>query len=69
MKITTVQHEGETVSASGRGFIGNLIENVRLAGGSPGKTLGGFIAAWTAFFLILFVIPIPEITEIGRAHV
>ncbi len=49
------------VSATGHGFLGNLLENIRLAGGTPGRTLGGFIAAWVAFFLILYVIPIPEI--------
>lgn len=49
------------VSASGKGFFGNLVANIRLAGGSPGKTLGGFVAAWALFFLILYVIPVPEI--------
>ncbi len=64
-------HDGDvTVSAGGNGFLGNMIENIRLAGGSPGKTLGGFIAAWAAFFLILYVIPLPEITGIdGSASV
>ncbi len=55
---------GEVASASGNGFLGNLIENVRLAGGSPGRTLGGFVAAWVAFFLILYVIPMPEVAGI-----
>jgi di/tricarboxylate transporter len=64
MKATTIKNGGEVVSAKGHGFFGNLIETIRLAGGSPGKTLGGFIAAWVAFFLILYVIPIPEITGI-----
>ncbi|MBI3570356.1 MAG: anion permease [Gammaproteobacteria bacterium] len=58
-------HDGDVaVSAGGNGFLGNMIENIRLAGGSPGKTLGGFIAAWVVFFLVLYVIPLPEITGI-----
>ena len=51
----------ETPSASGHGFVGNMLENIRAAGGSPGKSLGGFIAAWVAFFLILYVLPMPEV--------
>ncbi len=62
MKSTAIKKGGDVVSASGNGFIGNLLENIRLAGGTPGRTLGGFIAAWAAFFLILYVIPIPSIT-------
>ncbi len=52
------------VSAGGNGFVGNWFENIRLAGGSPGRTLGGFIAAWVAFFLILHVIPLPDVTGV-----
>lgn len=48
----------------GRGFIGNMVENIRLAGGSPRKTLGGFFAAWLAFFLVLYVVPLPELTTL-----
>ena len=55
------QNGDVAVSATGHGFFGNLLENIRLAGGSP-THLGGFIAAWVAFFLILYVIPMPEIT-------
>ena len=62
MKDKTVHNGNVAVSAGGNGFLGNMLENIRLAGGSPGKTLGGFIAAWVAFFLILYVIPMPEIT-------
>jgi anion transporter len=62
MKNKTVQNGDVVVSATGNGFLANLVDNVRLAGGTPGRTLGGFIAAWVAFFLILYVIPIPEIT-------
>lgn len=52
------------VSAGGNGFFGNFAQNIRLAGGSPGRTLGGFIAAWLAFFLILYVIPMPDVTGV-----
>ena len=62
MKKQPAQNGDVAVSATGHGFFGNLLENIRLAGGSPGRTLGGFIAAWVAFFLILYVIPMPEIT-------
>ena len=64
MKTKTVNGGDEIVSASGNGFVGNLFENIRLAGGSPGKTLGGFVLAWVAFFLILYVLPLPEVTGI-----
>jgi anion transporter len=50
-------------SISGNGFIGNLTENIRATGTSPGKTLIGFALAWAAFFLILYAIPIPEIAS------
>jgi len=54
----------------GRGFLGNMIENIRLAGGSPGKMLGGFLGAWIAFFLILYVLPLPELTGLdGKVSV
>ena len=62
----SVAHNGDAaVSATGHGLFGNVRENIRLAGGSPGRTLGGFIAAWVAFFLILYVIQIPGITGTG----
>jgi len=69
MKDITAK-DGEVISAAGRGFLGNIVENIRLAGGSPARTLGGFIVAWAAFFLILYVIQIPEIVGIdGTASV
>ena len=51
----------EAPAVRGHGFFGNMVENIRVAGGSPGKALGGFIAAWVAFFLILYVLPMPEV--------
>ena len=62
MKEKTIHNGDVVVSATANGFLGNILANIRLAGGSPAKTLGGFIAAWAAFFLILYVIPIPEVT-------
>ena len=67
MQGTTTKNGDDIVSASGNGFIGNLLENIRLAGGSPGRTLGGFLLAWAAFFLILTVLPMPEVTGIDGA--
>ena len=64
MKAKTVHSGEEIVSASGNGFVGNVFENIRLAGGAPGKTLGGFVLAWVAFFLILYALPLLEVTGI-----
>ena len=54
--------EGHAVR--GHGFFGNMVENIRAGGGSPGKTLGGFLVAWVMFFLILYGLPLPEVTGI-----
>ena len=62
MKEKTIHNGDVPVSATANGFLGNILANIRLAGGSPGKTLGGFIAAWVMFFLILHVLPIPEVS-------
>ncbi|MBI3575132.1 MAG: anion permease [Gammaproteobacteria bacterium] len=61
MSEKTIHNGDVVVSAARNGFIGNLLENIRLAGGTPGRTLGGFIAAWAAFFLILYVLPVPDV--------
>lgn len=63
MKTTSVD-VNEAPPADAHGFFGNLAANVRAAGGSPAKTFGGFIAAWIAFFLILYVIPLPDVTGV-----
>lgn len=44
----------------GGGFMGRLIANVEASGRDPKRTLGGFVAAWVAFFLIMFVFPVPD---------
>jgi anion transporter len=50
------------------GFIANWGSNIRDSGRSPGKCACGFIAAWIAFFLILWVMPVPEgLTTAGKA--
>lgn len=60
----TQSDDNAATLVSGHGFVGNLVENIRAAGGSPGKTLGGFVIAWIAFLLILYAIPLPSITGI-----
>lgn len=35
-------------------------DNIRSSGRNPTTVLGGFLAAWAAFFLILYVLPIPK---------
>lgn len=47
-------------SKSRQGFVSNLKENIKAQGLSPRKALTGFITAWSAFFLIGWVIPAPE---------
>lgn len=50
------------------GLIDTLKENVTATGKSPVKTFGGFLAAWVIFFVILFLMPIPEgMTPAGRS--
>ena len=50
------------------GFFTNWRDNIVAAGGAPTKTLIGFVVAWTAFFLILWVMPTPEgLTAQGKA--
>jgi anion transporter len=50
------------------GFVANWAANIRESGRSPGKCFAGFVTAWAAFFLILWVIPTPEgLTVAGKA--
>ena len=57
----------EQLQGSG-GFIANWGSNIRDSGRSPGKCACGFIAAWVAFFLILWVMPAPEgLSVAGKA--
>ncbi len=65
MKNKAIDQSDMVPSMSGYGFLGNIVENIRASGASPVKTLGGFIAAWVVFFLILYVIPLPEAMGIG----
>jgi anion transporter len=63
----------ESVSASpaagaGGSFLGNLLENIRLSGRTPTKSLLGFVAAWAAFFFVLWGMHTPEgLTLAGKA--
>lgn len=49
-------------------FLEGLRDNVRETGREPTKVLAGFVAAWLAFVLILFVLPVPQgLTPAGMA--
>ncbi len=53
---------------TGGSFLANWGTNIRDSGRSPGKCACGFVAAWLAFFLILWVLPTPEgLTVAGKA--
>ncbi|MEK6748827.1 MAG: DASS family sodium-coupled anion symporter [Pseudomonadota bacterium] len=54
---------------AGKGsFVGNILDNIELSGRTPRKSLIGFVVAWVAFFLILWVMPTPEgLTVAGKA--
>lgn len=59
---------GEKQDPSCATFFGQCLEAIEQSGRSPKKTLLGFLLAWVAFFLILFVMPAPEgLTEAGKA--
>jgi anion transporter len=50
----------ETTAAAVRGPLDYLSENIRKAGGDPKRVLIGFLGAWVAFALILWVLPAPK---------
>ena len=51
----------DTTLVAARGApLASIRENIRLCGRNPSTTLIGFAAAWTTFFLVLFVLPIPS---------
>jgi anion transporter len=55
-------------SVPASGFFGRFVDNIRARDGTPAKTLIGFFAAWTAFFFILWVMPLPGgMTPAGKA--
>lgn len=50
------------------GFLSRFKDNIVATGLSPTTSLVGFFLAWAAFFLILFVLPLPEgLTLAGKA--
>lgn len=68
--VESVQDGGRvaTSGGGGSGVIGYITENIRATGKNPTRVLGGFIAAWVMFFLILWVFPRPEgLTANGMA--
>ena len=49
-------------------FLTNWGTNIRESGRTPGKCACGFVVAWAAFFLILWVMPTPEgLSVAGKA--
>jgi anion transporter len=61
--------QGEQGSAAAESsLIGNWASNIRESGRTPGKCACGFVAAWAAFFLILWVLPTPAgLSVAGKA--
>ncbi len=61
--------QGEQGSAAAdSSFFTNWATNIRGSGRSPGKCACGFVAAWAAFFLILWVLPTPDgLSVAGKA--
>ena len=58
----------EQVQVGGASFLARWGGNIRESGRSPGKCACGFIVAWAAFFLILWVMPAPEgLSVAGKA--
>jgi len=62
----------EPIQTSGQGhggsFFANRVSNIVESGRTPRKTFWGFIVAWAAFFLILWVLPLPEgLSVAGKA--
>lgn len=64
MKAKQLEMDDAVTGAQGNGILGNMIENIRATGASPRKTLTGFFVAWIAFFLILYVVPIPSVINL-----
>lgn len=51
-----------------KGFFSNWRINIRISGRSPSKCACGFVAAWAAFFIILWIMPSPAgLSEPGKA--
>lgn len=49
-------------------FVGRFAENITAAGQGPRKAFIGFLLSWTAFFLVLYVMPTPEgLSPAGKA--
>lgn len=50
------------------GFIGRFKENILESGRSPTKSIIGFFLAWAVFFIVLWVMPLPDgLTLAGKA--
>ncbi|MBI5379548.1 MAG: DASS family sodium-coupled anion symporter [Nitrospirae bacterium] len=51
--------EATGILAEKAGFFPKITENIKATGKSPTRTLMGFFGAWAAFFLILYLMPLP----------
>ena len=51
---------GAVASSNGNGILAFLSENIRKSGREPKRTLIGFVVAWVAFGLIMWVLPAPQ---------
>ncbi len=61
--------ESVQVAASANwSLLAALLENIRKSGRNPARVVPGYLAAWTAFFSILFFLPnLPGLSDEGKA--
>src|SRR5215471_3497312 len=45
------------VSKTNRSFLDSLAQNIRKSGRNPARVIPGYLAAWSAFFLIFYILP------------
>lgn len=57
----------KNAAAGGGGLVAQFRQNVVDSGRSPGKTWAGFVLAWAAFFLILYMPPLQGLKPEGQA--
>ena len=57
--MSSVLNVSDLPAPSRSAFVEQWKENIRQSGRSPGKVIGGFVGAWLAFALILYVLPRP----------
>lgn len=57
--------QGTLRASPGNRLFAGMMENIQNAGASPGKSIGGFIAAWGLFFFLLYGVHLPSIAGTG----